>query len=525
MKENWFLRNHQTEDIVSSVLRSREVNNIDKFLNPTLDKCSDPNLLSGARKAARKILTNIQEGEKITIFGHDDVDGITSTVVLYKFLEKIGAKDIAYYIPNREVDKFGLRDNFIQKVLQDGTKRVITVDIGVTETAPIARLRRKGIKTIIIDHHKIMKEHPQASAIVDPHKKNDRFPFKYLAGVGVVWNVVKILSIMTGVATEPVYPLLAGLGTIADRMPLIDDNRIYAKHLYYNFEQCENRFFHYYAGQTQGIPREISVKKLIPLLTMGRHKDGRHLAVDILLSKDENEIDKIYKILEDRIYKNEHQVKLVKDLIESEYQKQETHFFIYCDPEGKIPSDYLGVATSYITDTYRIPSLVMTKWEDDVLTAEARAPLGFNWLDCLKKIEKYLIQYGGHKEAAGFTCHKKYYKQIRDTLEKLAEGQYKNIQKLMKEHSKIYIDYVLDEDQLVLSKLREIHRIFAPFGEGNPPLVYLLIYADAMELKEKGFVNFPEEVEGSDINVTFSIINDTFTITDYEKVSVKRNVF
>lgn len=524
MKDNWHLRNHQTEDIVSSVLRSREVSNIDKFLNPTLDKCNDSNLLSGARRAARKMLVNIQEGDKITIFGHDDVDGITSTVVLYKFLKKIGAKDVVYYIPNREVDKFGLRDNFIQKVIQDGTKRVITVDIGITEVAQIATLRKNGVKTIILDHHKIMKEYPPASAIVDPHKKNDRFPFKYLAGVGVVLNVVKVLSEMTGVTPEPVYPLLAGLGTIADRMPLIDDNRIYAKHLYYNFEQCENQFFHYYARLTKGMSRETAVKKLIPLLTLGRDKDGKHLGVDILLSCDEAEIDNINSILEKRITDNEHQIQCIKDLMEEAYKKDETHFFIYCDPEGKIPSNYLGIATSYITDNYRIPSLVLTKWEDDVLTAEARAPSGFNWLECLKKIEKYLIQYGGHKEAAGFTCHAKYYQKIHDTLEVLAEEQYKNIQKLLKESKKIYIDYVLDEDQFDLNKLREIHKVFAPFGEGNPPIVYLLVHADLEKLQSKGFVNLPE-VGNTDMNVTFSIINDSFTITDYETINIKRSVF
>lgn len=525
MKENWFLRNHQTEDIVSSVLRSREIPNIDKFLNPTLDKCNDPNLLSGARKAARKILANVQDGDKITIFGHDDVDGVTSTVVLYKFLKKLGAKRLSYYIPNRERDKFGLCDNFIQKVIQDETKRVITVDIGVTEVVPIARLRRKGVKTIILDHHKILKEYPQASAIVDPHKKNDRFPFKYLAGVGVVWNVVKILSEITGTQTEPVYPLLTGLGTVADRMPLIDDNRIYAKYLYYNFEQCDNLFFHYYARLTRGISREKAVKQLISLLTLGRDAGGNHLAVDILLSEDETEIKEIYSVLDEKIQENEHQVQRIKELMESEYQKEKTHFFMYYDSDGEIPVNYLGVATSFITDTYQIPSLVLTKWEDDVLTAEVRAPSGFNWLDCLKKIEKFLIQYGGHKEAAGFTCHGKYYSEIHDTLQVLAEEQYKNIHKLRKEAKKIYIDYVLDKDQLDVNKLREIHRIFAPFGEDNPPLVYLLINADITELESKGFVNLPGEAKHSYINVTFSIIDDTFSITDYEVMTMKRNDF
>jgi len=525
LKENWFFRNHQTEDIVSSVIRSREIKDVDKFLNPTLDKCNDPNLLSGTQKAVKKILANIKEGDKITIFGHDDVDGITSTVVLYTFLSKLGAKNISYYIPNREFEKYGLREKFIQKVLKDGTKRVITVDIGISEVEPIARLRRKGVKTIILDHHEIMREHPQASAIVDPHKRNDKFPFKYLAGAGVVLNVVKVLSQITGTPTEPVYPLLAGLGTIADRMPLVDDNRIYAKHLYYNFEQSENPFFHFYAEKTHGLSREKAVHQLILLLTLGRERGGKHLGVEILLSQKESEIGGIYSILEKRVHDNEEQVNKIKDFIESEYKKEETHFFIYCDLKGVISANYLGVATSYITDTYRIPSLVLTKREDDVLIAEARSPSGFNWLDCLKKIEPYLIQYGGHKEAAGFTCHAKIYSKIYNKLKILAEEQYKSIHNLQKESKKIYIDYVLDENQLDVNKLREIHRIFSPFGEGNTPFAYLMIGVDASELREKGFVNIPEIPDNMDINIIFSILDKEFTIIDYELISKRCEIF
>ena len=524
MKKSWFLRNHQTKDIVSSIVRGREIKNVDKFLNPTLDKCNDPNLLSGSRKAARKILANIQECEKITIFGHDDVDGITSTVVLYTFLSKLGAKNISFYIPDREFEKFGLQEKFIQKVLKDGTKRVITVDIGVSEVGPIARLRRNGIKTIVIDHHKIMKELPQASAIVDPYKKNDRFPFKYLAGVGVVMNVVKVLSQMTGIPTEPVYPLLVGLGTIADRMRLVDDNRIYAKHLFYNFEQSENPFFHFYAEETRELSREKAVKQLILLLTLGREDNGKHLGVDILLSQKTSEIKEIYSILEERVHDNKEQVQRIRDLMESEYKKEEGHCFEYYDSKGNISVKYLGIATSYITDTYRIPCLVLTKWEDDVLSAEARAPSGFNWLDCLKKIEPCLIQYGGHKEAAGFSCHAKFYSKIHEKLKILAEEQYKSIKKLQNESKKMYIDYVLDEDQFDVNRLREIHRIFAPFGQGNPSLVYLMINVKIKELQVKNFMNIPDEPENASINIVFSIYEKEFTIIDYELIS-KRDEF
>ena len=317
------------------------------------------------------------------------------------------------------------------------------------------------------------------------------------------------------------YPLLAGLGTIADRMLLLDDNRIFAKHLYYNLEQSENPFFQYYAEKTRELSREKAVNQLIPLLTLGRDKNGAHLGAEIILEKDISKIEKLYYILEQRVHESKEQTQTIRDLMEKEYRKNEGHCFRYYDQHHKIPVKYLGVATSYITDTYRIPSLVITGWEDDVLTAEARAPAGFNWLDCLRKIEPLLIQYGGHKEAAGFTCHAKSYPKIDEKFHVLAEEQYKNIKKLQKESKKVFIDYVLDADQLDVSRLREINRIFAPFGEGNPPLAYLMIDVDSKKLYDKGFRNIPEVSENEGLNIIFSIIDREFTITDHEIISKK----
>lgn len=516
MKENWNIRNHQTKDIISSILKSRDIKDVDKYVRPTLDKCKDPLLLSGSRKAARKILKSIQDKEKITIFGHDDVDGVTSTVLLFDFLSKLGANNISYYIPNRAYEKFGLSRQFIQRVLQDKTKRVITVDIGITEFESIAYLRKRGIKTIILDHHQTAKEYPQASAIVDPHKKNDRFPFKYLAGVGVVVNVVKILSLMTGIQTEPLYLLLTGLGTIADRMPLIDDNRIYSKYLYSHLEQSQHPFFIFYRKKTSKLSKEKAVQNLILLLTQGRDIKGKHLGVDIFIEKKEAEISNIYSTLEERFRENREQTAKIIDLIESEYKKDKSLIFIYYDVKGLIPATKIGIATSYITDTYNIPSLVLTQVIDGLLAAETRAPSGFNWLEYLKKIEHLLIQYGGHKEAAGFTCFPRNFVEINNQLKSLFEAQQKKILNIQRESKKIIIDYVLDEEQCEINTLIEINKVLEPFGPGNPPVQYMMIHIDPQDLKKKGFVNVPEISDGDSVNIVFSILAKKFTIIDYE---------
>lgn len=523
MKANWYIRNHQTKDLVASIIRSREIKDKNKFLQPTLDKCHDPRLLSGARKAAGKILSYVQNNEKIAVFGHDDVDGITSTVLMYSFLKKMRAKSLSYYIPNRQNDKFGLQDSFVSWVLKHKVTRLITVDIGITETEPIGYLRKKGVKTIILDHHKIMKEKPPASAIVDPHKKHDRFPFAFLAGVGVVYNVVKILTQITNSYMDPFAPMLAGLGTIADRMPLLDDNRIFAKHLYYNLDNTQNQFFRYFMDQNPDIPKEQAIRKIILMLTIGRDEDGKHQGVELLLQKSSDTIKETYHDLENRIHENEKNVHRVQELMQKKYDQEKPQFFICCDESNQIPTHYLGAATSYITDTYKIPSLVLAKWEDDVLTAECRAPSGFNWLEYLKKIGPLLIQYGGHKEAAGFTCHAKDFPKIKAKLLQLSEAHRKKIALLKNEMKNFYIDYVLDEEQFNSNKLREVNRIFSPFGQGNPQPLYLMIEQNLAKLKKRGFKNLEGIEEGLNYNILFSIIEKEFVILDFELVTIRCN--
>lgn len=521
MKSNWFIRNHQTKDIVTSIIRSREIKNRDKFLQPTLDKCHDPRLLSGARKAAGKILSYVQNNEKIAVFGHDDVDGITSTVLIYSFLKRMGAKHLRYYIPNREYDKFGLQNTFVNWVLKHKTTRLITVDIGITETEPIAYLRKKGIKTIILDHHKIMKEKPLASAIVNPHKKHDRFPFKFLAGVGVVYNVVKILAQISKTPIDTSAPLLAGLGTIADRMPLMDDNRIFAKHLYYNLDNAHNPFLRYFMDQHPNTPKEQAIRKIILLLTIGRDENGKHQGVELLIEDNIENVKEIYHELENRLHENEKIVGNIQEIIQEKYNEEKPQFFICCDESNQIPSHYLGVATSYITDTYKIPSLILAKWEDDVLTAECRAPSGFNWLDYLKKISSLLIQYGGHKEAAGFTCHAKDFPRIKEHLLQLSEAHKKKIAASKNEMKNFYIDYVLDEEQFNTNKLREVNRIFSPFGQGNPQLLFLMIDQKLNILLKRGF-KIPAEIEeGLNYNIVFSIVEKEFVILDFELATTR----
>ncbi len=521
VKSNWFIRNHQTKDIVASIIRSREIKDVEKFLQPTLDKCNDPELLSGSRKAAGKILSYIQNNEKIAIFGHDDVDGVTSTVVLFSFMKKLGAQHLEYYVPNREYDKFGLQDSFVTWVLRNRVSRIITVDIGITEIEPISYLRKKGVKTIILDHHKIMKEKPPASAIVDPHKQHDRFPFAFLAGVGVVYNIVKILSQRTGIPMDPSTPMFAGLGTIADRMILMDDNRIFARHLYYNLDNAENLFLKYFMDIHPNMTKEQVVKKIILMLTIGRDKGGKHLGVEALLKENIEDVKKIYNVLDDRIHENETHVHRVQEIIQKKYNANKPYFFIYCDEFKEIPAHYLGAATSYITDTYKIPSLVLTKWEDDVLTAECRAPSGFNWLEYLKKTSSLLIQYGGHKEAAGFTCHAKDFPRIKEILLQMSEKHIKKITSLKKDMKNFYIDYVLDDEHFDANKLREVNRYFSPFGQGNPQPIFLLIEQSKASLQKKGFTSLDELDEGVKYTIVFSIIEKGFVILDFELLSLR----
>nr|MBC8313466.1 DHH family phosphoesterase [Candidatus Cloacimonadota bacterium] len=295
-------------EIEKAILLGRGIKNYEKFLNPSVDKLNNPLLLADGKRAAKRILEAIKNREKICIFGHDDVDGITSTVILYRYLTKLGSEKISYYIPNREYEKYGIQKPFLDKILKENVKLIITVDSGINELDAIDFLNKQKIDSIILDHHIIYKEIPKAFAVVNPKRKDCKFPFNMLAGVGVVFNILKIIEKFQEENIENLYIILTGLGTISDRMPLIDDNRIFSKYIFENIKKSENTFLKFFIDENRNLSKQKKIKHLIKILTMGRDENGVHFGVDILLEEEILKVKEIYQILQNRLVNNNKEI-------------------------------------------------------------------------------------------------------------------------------------------------------------------------------------------------------------------------
>src|SRR5438105_13607921 len=200
-----------------------------RFLNPALDQLHDPMALADMKVAVERILAAIARKERIAIHGDYDVDGVTSTVILRRTLELLGA-DVVHFIPERLKDGYGLQPAAIERLHADGVALVVSVDCGIRGAEAARRARELGIDLIITDHHEPDAELPAALAVINPKRHDCSYPDKYLAGVGVALKVVQALCARTGRENLlPGFVKVAAIGTLADVVPLIGENRVIAK--------------------------------------------------------------------------------------------------------------------------------------------------------------------------------------------------------------------------------------------------------------------------------------------------------
>ena len=238
--QNLFIQELGLSPIVSRILMSREIANIDaarRFLSPSLHDLHNPFLMQDMKKAVDRLIRAIYQQEKIVIYGDYDADGITSVVVLLHFISQI-YKNVTHYIPDRLAEGYGLHKEAVERLRSEGIGLIVTVDCGISDHEPIAYARTFGIDTIILDHHELSDTLPEAVAVVNPHRADCHFPFKNLAAVGIVFNfLIALRSTLRreGFWKNDHYPNLkeyldlVALGTIGDIAPLVDENRIFVK--------------------------------------------------------------------------------------------------------------------------------------------------------------------------------------------------------------------------------------------------------------------------------------------------------
>ena len=466
-KVNEISKKFNIDRLLATILANRGIckeDEIRKFLEPTREDFHDPFLLPDMDIAVDTIIKAIEEKENILIYGDYDVDGITSISVLQKFLEERGM-NVANHIPNRLEEGYGLNKEAIKQIADDGYKLIITVDCGISGIEEIEYANSLGIRTIITDHHEPLDELPKAIAVVDAKRKDNKYPFNQLAGVGVVFKLIQAIGIKLGLNEKEYlkYLDLVCVGTISDIVPLVDENRVIAKLGLKLVNVTRNLGLKYLlqaTGYKQIDSNAISFG-IAPRINACGRMGHETEALDIFLSNDIDEVKELTEKLNNyNKTRQETEKKIVEEALELiEKNKENEKSAIVLGSSGW-HHGVIGIVSSKITETYFKPSILVS-FENGIAKGSGRSIPGFDLHEALCKSSKYLEKYGGHSMAVGLSLKEENFEAFKNEFEKIAkESKVEEILPI------IYIDGVVKQEDIKPEHIKELEKL-EPFGEGN----------------------------------------------------------
>ena len=461
-------------NILTSILVNRNITSPEKiriFLNPTRNDFYDPFLLNDMEIAVERILKAIEQKEKVMIYGDYDADGITSITVLKKFLEERGLT-ADYYIPNRLEEGYGLNKNAIEKIAKQKYSLMITVDCGISAIEEIKLANNLGIETIITDHHETVEILPEAMAVVDPKRKDNTYPFRDLAGVGVVYKLIQALSIRLGLEEKEFlkYLDIVCIGTISDIVPLVDENRVIAKLGLKLIERTKNKGLKRLieACNYSSIDANMISFGVAPRINACGRMGFQEEAIRLFLSDDEAEVATITQKLNEYNKERQDTEKKIFEEAISKIQKekmQENNCIILGGENWH--HGVIGIVSSKITDMYFKPSLLIC-FEGDMGKGSGRSIPGFDLHHALMETGDYLEKFGGHSMAVGLSVKKEKFEEFKKKFEELAKES--NIQEII---PVIYIDEEITMKEMTLELMQELKQL-EPFGEKNKEPLFML---------------------------------------------------
>ena len=471
---NEICEKYNLNKVIGKIIVNRHVVNDEDvriFITPTRDDFHNPFLFKGMDIAVDRIIKAINNKEKILIYGDYDVDGITSTTVLKKYLMDRGIS-VDTYIPNRLHEGYGLNKKAIDTIKERNIDLIITVDCGISAIEEVDYAVRLGMDIIVTDHHEVGEKLPNALAVIDAKRKDNTYPFRALAGVGVVFKLIQALSIKLEIKPEEYlkYLDLVCVGTISDIVPLEGENRTIAKLGLMLIKVTRNlglRELIKSSGYKEIDSNTISFGVAPRINACGRmgHEEE---ALKLFLAED-----------------LESATKITKELNEYNTLRQSTEKAIYEEAVQQIEKNHLdennsivlggkgwhhgviGIVSSKVTDKYYKPSILLS-FEDNIAKGSGRSVPGFDLYEGLAKCEDLLEKSGGHSMAVGLTLKKENLENFKERFEQIAKE--KNIKELV---PIIYIDDELKLKDINMDLVKSIS-ILEPFGEANKVPLFLI---------------------------------------------------
>jgi single-stranded-DNA-specific exonuclease len=456
-----------TNPIVEAILYNRGLATMrDSFLKPAWRDLHDPYLLRDMEKAAARVQSALLAGERICVYGDYDADGITATTLLVSVLRLLGG-NVDYYIPDRISEGYGLNSPAIEKLAQSGVNLIVSVDCGISGHDQAHLCNQLGVDLIITDHHEPPDAIPDAYAVVNPKREDCQYPHKGLAGVGVAFKLVQALWRDDITELRPFLDLVA-LGTVADIVPLLDENRFLVS------EGLSVIREHHRIGLGALLDVAGASGRMVDADTLGFtlgpriNAAGRvgspSEAVKLLMSAEEGDARDIASCL-DQWNRQRQQVEadILADVLNRiEEFKYEDDYVLVVDGNGWHPG-VVGIVSSRITEQFGRPSIILTRSDQDgILKGSGRSIPGFNLYEALKNCQGHLLAYGGHEQAAGLSMHTHAVDDFRIAVNVLARNVLTE-EDLMPALS---IDMEIPHENLSLETAESILSL-APFGEGN----------------------------------------------------------
>lgn len=487
------------DPLIAKLLYKRGIKDIKsarKYLNPGVEDLYDPRDIRGIDKAIELISESIENEEKIFIFGDYDVDGITSTAIMYLTLKDLGA-DVGYRLPERLTEGYGMSVNAVKELHRKGCNLIITVDNGIKCHKEIELAKELGMKVIIIDHHIPGDTLPEAEVIIDLYVEGETYPFLDLAGCGLAFKVSCLLYEEYGFGKEGYKNLdLAAIGSVADVVELVDENRVIVSEGLklinkpsYNRPGVLALLEVFQTARGTVTSTDIGFKLGPALNAPGRLiEEGADIALSLVISEDMEEANAyaqtLFSINEKRKIISEESFIKGEEYIEKHGLANDKVIVVFV-PD--VPEGVVGLVSGKLTEKYYRPTIVFSEGLH-YYKASARSIKTFDLFEALKTCDDLFLAYGGHSQAAGMSIEKS-----EDVLKELRRRLNEHAEKTLKEEDlikTIYVDQVVKPDDINFDLMDTIN-VMEPFGQGNPkPIFYVEDYNTVKKNKGDGWLPY-----------------------------------
>lgn len=470
------------DPVTARIIRNRDVTdmeNVDMYLNGTLDRLHDPMMMKDMDKAVSVIASSIRDNKHIRIIGDYDIDGICSIYILFKGLKICGA-NVDYEVPDRITDGYGINENLIKQAYEAGVEVIITCDNGIAAASQIDYANELGMTVVITDHHDVPYEEtdngrryiiPKAAAVVDPKQNDCRYPFKMLCGAGIAYKFIDCMvkEFQTGDSVMPELLQFAAIATVGDIVDLLDENRIIVKEGLKLIANTENYGLNALMAVT-GVSRE-SINAyhigfvLGPCLNASGRLDSAKRALKMLVTDDRAEAERHAGELKDL---NEERKKLTSeavdkavDMVENSSLKDDKVLVIFL-PDCH--ESIAGIVAGRIREKYYKPVIVLTRGEQEA-KGSARSIESYNMFEKLSECKDLFTRFGGHPMAAGLSLPEENIPEFRRRINEYCNLSEEDLTETVWIDVPMPLEYINEKLILELGGLE-------PFGKANPKPVF-----------------------------------------------------